>query len=276
MERITALIPNGFPHNGSWIQQAELRQLNGHDEQLLAEIWNSSLPLKTTALLERIVTFGKSVAIPEIREIIRSLTVGDRVALMLHLRKLTFGDKLSCVLTCPDCKESMSLELSTSTLLQPTIPNPKSEYSINLDNFTLTIRPVNGADLEAIIENSNKPDTAEQLVKSCIISSEPPLHDKLSDDFIAMVSSKLQELDPQANLELKFTCPTCQHSFQAPFNAEDYIFQEITEHQKQLEREVHWLAFNYHWSENSILSLPLTKRKRYVELINATLSGENI
>ena len=32
-----------------------------------------------------------------------------------------------------------------------------------------------------------------------------------------------------------------------------------------------WLAFNYHWSEDAILSLPIKKRKRYIELINTTL-----
>jgi hypothetical protein len=34
---------------------------------------------------------------------------------------------------------------------------------------------------------------------------------------------------------------------------------------------VHWLAFHYHWSEESILSLTSKKRRRYVEFINDSL-----
>ena len=55
---------------------------------------------------------------------------------------------------------------------------------------------------------------------------------------------------------------------------EDFIFHEISAREQEFEQEVHWMAFNYHWSENTILSLPIKKRKRYVELINRTLSGE--
>ena len=112
-------------------------------------------------------------------------------------------------------------------------------------------------------------------MRSCIISSEPQLQDKLNDDFLFQLSSKLEELDPQADVNLDLSCPDCKHQFQAPFDIEKYIFQEIIQAHDQLEREIHWIAFNYHWSEDSILSLPFMKRKRYVELINATLSGES-
>jgi hypothetical protein len=144
----------------------------------------------------------------------------------------------------------------------------------------LKIRPVTGADLESLsVKNdddggSNK--KADELVRSCIISSDPPLPDTFTDDLFTLISSELGKLDPQADLVLDLACPACKHSFQTVFNAEDFIFQEITSRRSQLEREVHWLAFNYHWSEDSILSLPLVKRKRYVDLINRTLSGESV
>lgn len=276
MELTIVTIPHGIPINGSWLRQVGLRELNGYDEQLLAEASNYPLPFRTTALLERVIKFGNGTVESSNTEIIRRLTEGDRIALILHIRRMTFGDKLQCVLSCSNCKEGISLDLSILDLLQPSIPDPSSEYVVNVENFTLKIRPVTGADLEYLFDNGDESNTVEQLMRSCIISSDPPLPEKLTDDFIATISSRLEELDPQADLVLDMVCPACQHSFQTPFNAEDFIFGEISTRQSQLEREVHWLAFNYHWSEDSILSLPLKKRKRYVDLINRTLSGESV
>ena len=74
----------------------------------------------TNALLSRCLTHlppGEAVTSPRIA----ALTVGDREALLLHLRRLTFGDRMQCTLTCPqsDCGELMDFELNVSDLLQP-------------------------------------------------------------------------------------------------------------------------------------------------------------
>ena|ERR1700730_9175830 len=180
--------------------------------------------------------------------------------------------------------------LSVSTLLE-TVPRQQDqskhqEYVIRSENFVLKIRPLTGADQELILgeneDNSNNSDwrhfsKAEQLIRSCIISSDPPLSsDTFNENLLEMISSKLEEIDPRADLILDLECPSCQFSFQTPFKAEDFLFREIDARKQQLEREVHWIAFYYHWSEDAILSLPIRKRKRYVDLINKTLGGEQI
>ena len=285
MNTAIVTIPHGISIDGSWFQQVTLRELNGYDEQQSAEMINYPLPFRTTVLLARVARFENGSAdaatteSDNTTEIVRQLTAGDRVALMLHIRRLTFGDNLQCILSCPGCRESISLDLSVSKFLQPVNnSHSSSEYNITVDNFALKIRPVTGTDLESLSVNgddgSNK--KADDLVRSCIISSDRPLPDTLTDDLITVISTKLGELDPQADLILKLACPDCKLSFQTAFNAEDFIFQEISSRQSQLEREVHWLALNYHWSEDSILSLSLVKRKRYVDLINKTLSGESV
>lgn len=265
-------IPYGFPDKGRWIHSVKMRQFNGYDEEYLADSWSLPIPIRTTEFLGRIVMFER-VQKSDNREIIKRLTVGDRVALILHTRRLIFGDKLECVLICPDCKEEMSFTLSVNGLLQPVMLEPQSEYAVKAGSYDIKIRPVTGADLEALFED-DEPRNAERIIRSCITSSDPLLPEKLTDDFMVLVSSKLSELDPQADLILELSCPYCEHSFQNTFDAEYFLFQEVKMRQNQLEQEVHWLAFNYHWSEDEILSLPITKRKRYVELINRTLSGE--
>jgi hypothetical protein len=52
------------------------------------------------------------------------------------------------------------------------------------------------------------------------------------------------------------------------------MLEEMSHRGKLLHEEVHCIAFNYHWSEASILSLPHSSRKKYVSLIERTLAGE--
>jgi hypothetical protein len=191
----------------------------------------------------------------------------------------------------------MSLNISIPDIISSSFSTaPKAEYVINVEEFVLKIRPLNGADLESIISNykdrnynnNNHDDDynksannkAEQLIRSCIIFSNPQISDgsitKLGKDFFAIIGSKLGEIDPLAEIFYNLSCPCCHDSFRASFNAEDFVLRDIQLRKSQLEREVHWLAFNYHWNEETILSLPVTRRRLYVELINKTLSGDRI
>lgn len=39
--------------------------------------------------------------------------------------------------------------------------------------------------------------------------------------------------------------------------------------------EVHIIAYFYHWGEDKILSLPISKRAKYIELIDKQVKAEN-
>jgi hypothetical protein len=287
IEQVTVAIPRGVPaiDGSSWIQKVKLRQLNGYDEQFLLDVQNSLLPIHacSIALLKRVVSFGDYTEMLEnddIDEILRHLSIGDRTALLLHLRKMTFGDLLKCALACPSCSKNMSLDLSVTDILHISHSKPQKDYDLEIAGFSLKVRPLTGADQELIFDKYGKADNnnkiSEELVRSCILYSNHSLPKSLPDDFIFTISSKLDEIDPLSDIVFNLICPNCQHTFQTLFDAERFIFHEIGLRQNQLEREIHWLAFNYKWTESEILSLPLKKRKRYVELINATLSGESL
>jgi hypothetical protein len=275
MERATAVVslPHGFLSGGSWVRSAQLRELNGYDEQYLGEIEGLPPPQRTTELLDRVAILGK--APPESnRDLVRHLTAGDRVALLLQLRRRIFGETLECIITCPDCGNEMSLGLAVRDLLQPRLTDARTECEVSVEGLALRIRPVTGEDLEALALATDKESLSEMLVRACILSSDHALPPRLSEKAIAEVSSKLSELDPQADLVLDLTCPACRSNFKAPFFVEDFVLREFRSRKAQLEKEVHWIALNYHWNEDEILSLPMARRKRYVDLINRTLSGE--
>jgi len=305
---VVVTIPHGISlQNSCWLRQLEVKEVTGNEEHLLAEIRHYPAPFRSSALLERVLRINNSniAANAKInkRNIVQILPQGDRVALILNIRRIVFGDRISCTIACFNCKELMSFDLSVSELLQPVIANPKKEYPLQIEDYSLRVRPITGLDLELLCDNINDNDKrpkndsndglnegnkekediranlmsmAERLVRSSITFSDRPLPRILTRDFIEAVSSKLEEIDPQANMVLDLRCVACQHEFKTYFDAEEFVLSEIDFRARQLYQEVHWIAFYYHWEEDSILSLPLRRRKRYLDLINKTLSGENI
>lgn len=272
MENIVVRIHHGYVIKGKRNKDITLRHLNGYDEEYLAE--NMSLLSSTrltTGLLERIAMLGK--VDPKLNEkIIRNLTIGDRMILILTIRKMLFGDNIQCVFSCPQCNEQLSSDLSVNAFLKKTSTPSKDFLDVKFSKYRLRIRPITGMDEEEILENKNV-QKIEKIARSCIVSSKPNLpNTRLTEDFIIFISSKLEELDPHAHIVLDLICPSCKHSFQSLFNIEDFLYQEIRADKDQLEAEVNWLAMNYHWGLNEVMSLPRNKRKRYVELINITRS----
>ena len=118
---IEVALAGGVWVSGACHRDVELRPLTGADQLALMEDAASLPPAQwTTEALMRCLTrisSGERVT----REAVRSLTVGDREALLLHLRRLTTGDRLPCVVTCPSagCEHALEFELSVTDLLLP-------------------------------------------------------------------------------------------------------------------------------------------------------------
>ena len=269
-------VPNGFQMGNTWVRHVDIRELNGYDEELIASIQDYFPPFKTSLLLSRVAKFSNITHKLDVHQTVRNLSVGDRIALIIHLRKITFGTMFYCTIHCPSCKDKLSVDIPIDQLLQPVYTNVQTAYTIELEGYALKIRPITGLDLENIALNQNTSDLTEKLLTSCILVANPPLPKSLNNQLQEQISTELSKIDPQADLNLKVNCPNCNENFQIPIDIEDFFFKEVTTRYRQLEQEMHCIALHYNWDEKTILSLPLSKRKRYVELINTTLSGGNI
>lgn len=68
-------------------------------------------------------------------------------------------------------------------------------------------------------------------------------------------------------LELEVNCPECSEMFQVPFDLTGFFFSQLRSGLHMLYREVHSLAFHYHWSETDILDMPREKRHMYIDIL---------
>ena len=266
------------------IKRVKLRSLDGFDEEFLNSMDSADLsfPFKTSQLLSRIISFGiEKIDKDDRLAMVRKMTIGDRIFLILQLRHLTFGDIIELNFNCGSCDELIAIELSLTTLLDHSLSKLNGKYVLNEDtgfydvrfsDFSAKIRLPNGSDQENI--SSHNIDE-RRLLQSCIVNIDSIGHEKLMDEgFKGVIDLAMSELDPLSDILLTVTCPSCNASFTIPFIVEDFFFKEIKSRKNLLEFEIHWLALNYHWSESEILSLPISKRKRYVKLLDIALTGK--
>lgn len=93
-------LPGGYlSDTGEILYEAEVRELNGHDEEALAKSPNMGRALLT--ILERgLVRIGSEKAS---KQILDDLLMGDRESILLGIRCATFGNTVDISRQCPFC-----------------------------------------------------------------------------------------------------------------------------------------------------------------------------
>lgn len=193
----------------------------------------------------------------------RSLTCGDREALLLHLRAATWGPTMALVITCETCGEPMDIEVATDDILQGPSDDAAPNYVLDGKPFRLPT----GAD-EEVAAALDATDGAATLLRRCMFDAE------VDDTFAGALAPRIERLDPQARTELAIRCPTCNASGAADLDMGEILRADLLARRAEVETHVHLLALHYHWTESDVLALPAPRRRRYVELlVNALTEG---
>jgi hypothetical protein len=278
---VTVSVPGGWWVDGVRHREVELRALPARDEVLLSDPgWQAaggSTASRLSWLLSRCVT-GLGPVAPVGGDAVRELSVGDREALALHLRRLLVGERMDGVMPCPACREPLDVELAVGQLLVEPYPDARPSYETTAHEGDVTwlvrFRLPTGRDQEEAGRlATDTPETAAaEILRRCVLGvSGGEASDRgVPDAVAARLPSLMAELDPQAVLELDMRCPSCGQAFVVPFSPSAFLVRELTDRSNRLITEVHALAMSYHWSEAAILALPQRRRHAYLELLDAT------
>jgi hypothetical protein len=276
MEAVEVHLPGGVPVGEEWCCSAWLRPATGREEEfLLNEGRQLTAAARATHLIARCLQRLGSVQ-PVGVELVRRLSVGDREALMLHIRRLTLGERISCLLSCINCGAKMDLDLQIGELLLSPYPHRRQIHAADIadseNSYRVMFRVPNGEDQEAVagaaIQSVNA--AAELMLRRCVEQVDSMDEENLSDVpsiVLSELPTKMAALDPQAELVLDLICPECAAGFVVPFDAGDYVYRELAMQEPEFYREVHALSFHYHWSEDAVLGLSRRKRRIYLELL---------
>jgi hypothetical protein len=270
----TVTLPVGLWRDGEHHRAAALRGLTGEEEELVRLELSAAGPRGRVAsrLLARCVARIGSLA-PVTEALAEELAVGDREALLLELRRLTFGDRLAALADCRACGEALDLDLAVTGLLVPPAPDPRPELTTELEaegsRWKARFRRPTGADQAAA---AARPASAGPiLLARCVSTLEradgvrlPPAEAPAG---VALALERLlAESDPQAEIRLDVACPVCGEAFAASLDAADYLFRELLAEGDRLYREVAAVARAFHWREADILALPRARRQAYAAL----------
>lgn len=273
-EAITVALPGGyFDTAGKRQHQIWMRPWQMADAEALAALEGVCPARLASAILGRCSSLDGAQAAGS--DAARALSVGDREALLLHLRRLTLGNEVSAVISCPSCGEKMDLDLRLSDLLLPAYDAAQQvhlrEVVAGEACYAVRFRLPTGADQEAVAECAQR-DLAGaivQLVERCVESINGEPASSLPAAVLAELPDAMAALDPQADLMLTAKCVVCDAAFETLFDAITMVAREIERTRRELYRDVHLLASHYHWSEADILALSDRKRRLYLELIHA-------
>lgn len=278
-DAVEVVLPDGFAANGEWCRKVWLRPWNGADVVFLGGTLSkaTSAAFKTTALLSRCLS--RDGATPVGTTFARRLSIGDREAALLHLWRITIGDRLDCVLTCPSCLEKMDLELRVGDLLVSPCEQMQGTYSHTIaggdQSYEVRFRLPTGGDQEdaAKLALYDLEAATQKMLEKCIEQVNGCVVDQIPAAVAEVLPQVIRELDPQAELVLCAACPACQMEFQVLFDTGLFVYQELDRACSRIHREVHLLASYYHWGEAEIMAMSDAKRQLYLELVREELSS---
>ena len=286
------LLPGGYVDAGGRLQREfELAVLTGREEELLAQARHPRPAALVTEVLSRCVRrLGDIEPVPS--QVARDLLVGDRLYLMLQLRRATFGDRVRATLVCPwpDCGERVSLDFAISDVPVEVRPQAGPLHTMTLsvaatgrDGCDVVFRLPTGADQEELAElvDDNEGAALTALLARCVRrlgSSEHPDEDDvaaLPALARAEIEERMRQVAPGVAQTMDARCPECGRTFTAPFDVQRFFLGELRTDGRLLYQEVHYLAYHYHWAENDIMAMARDKRHTYIEVLADAIGALN-
>lgn len=286
-------LPGGvWDEDGVLHREVELRKLSGKEEELLSQQNASPAALVTLIISQCVLRIG-AIA-PVTADIARQLLIADRQAILLKLRAFSYGDRVQGTIRCPwtNCGAKVDIDFLISSIpvhpkmgLQQTVvaslPEDEQEDEAH-PGQQFTFRLPNGGDQEALggLLAHDPAGALVQLFERCII---PDDGDMSVTEIVRTLSVKarwilervMQQEAPDLDLKMETACPECGRGFATPFDVQDFFFGELRASLDLLYRQVHYLAYHYHWSETEIMAMTKEKRMAYIEILADEMEALN-
>lgn len=214
------------------ISTAEIRELNGADEEAIAKLNDPAKALML--ILDRaVVKLGDK---PVDKELLDALLAADRELLLLAIRKLTFGDDITFEGNmCDTCVEPQKITVDLEKDIEvKKLDINDTEFTVACKVGSVRVKLPTGNAQKALVSSANK--TAAELdsivLKNCIVSINDQAvvsHGdilKLSIKDRREILKEISNRNPGPQLsDVKKSCPACGQEVLLPLTLAD-LFQE--------------------------------------------------
>lgn len=223
-------LPGGYVNSlNEVIRTAEVRELNGLDEELMAKAGSAAKAFNV--LLQRgLVKIGQEEVT---KESVDNLLSGDRDAILIAIRRATFGDTMELNITCPECNVPQTTEVH----LEHDVPVKKLEDTLEDRTFTVETKKgtvgvalPTGVVQRRLVDNMDKTpaEINTVLLAGCILSVDNrPSSGASTALSLGMadrekVLSEILKRNPGPRLgEVKKACQACGEDINLPLSLTD-------------------------------------------------------
>jgi hypothetical protein len=281
------MLPGGYwDSSGVLHREFELGVLTGREEELLAQTRRAETASLVTQVLSRTVRRLGDIR-PLTQDVARELQVADRQYLLLMLRQSTFGEDVRADFVCPwpDCGRRVSIHFRIDDIPVKEPAERAPAYTLVLSGGAgdaedvaqreVSFRLPNGADQETVspLLAENEAEALSLLLARVVqrigpfappglerVAALPPLAR-------AEIESEIERVAAKVELNVEVACSECGRAFVGPFDLHRFFFGELRADSELLYRQVHYLAYHYHWGERQIMAMTRNKRQKYIELL---------
>jgi hypothetical protein len=234
----------------------------------LLHVWENGLARQPVERALMLLTAACPEVLPEA---LVQLSIGQRDAHLLTLREWTFGPQLACLAICPKCGERLELTFNAAEIRATTEAEPSRAILLSVADYEVSFRLPNSADLAVITPNDDIAAAQDVLLQRCLLQvthhGEAASANQLPTEVIEAVVARMAEADPQADIQLALSCPSCRHQWGVNFDIVSFFWSEINAWAYRILREVHTLAAAYGWREADILAMSPWRRQLYLEMV---------
>jgi hypothetical protein len=264
---------------GRRARSASLRPINGRGEMLGAEDPNpfrAALQLLATSTAKLGPFHGDDIDLG----LLGSLLPLDRDFLLVQLNRLTFGDVRFQTVTCPaeGCGKRVDVRLDLSTVQPPPAPPELGGRLVLQDGQEVRYRlPTAGDQVE--LHGLSAAELEAAFIERCVRAEAeaclgPDEVMGLPDALRARIVRDLVDASPELDMELELDCVECGKPFRFVYDPVHSLLGELRASRPALLKEIHYLAFYYHWSQAEILSLSRNLRREYLALLDEELTKQ--
>lgn len=217
-------------------RQAVVLEMTGKEEALFRDLSTKKVADVTTKFLCSVTKSLDGNSEPVTREAIESMLVGDRTAILLHVRDVTHGPLVNFHIDCTNCHKSSEHEFSIEPVLAGIEPYPHGAelvHSIDVDGAKLFFELPTGK-TERKISEFKTVDVNSKIAAMRIWEETPdgtlPVHlESLRSRHLAALRKAVKDLECRIDKTVSLVCPHCGEKFALGLTENpDFLFPGLT------------------------------------------------
>jgi hypothetical protein len=201
------------------------------------------------------------------------MSIGRRDGYLLALRERVFGPRMASVAACPGCGDRLELDFAAGDVRAAVAEEPDDLLALSVDGYDVRFRLPNSLDLAALVGASDPRGINHTLLLGCVEdvwrNGDKLAADRLPEQVAEVVVERMAAADPQADIQIALTCPSCERQWNELFDIAAFLWTEIDAWAVRTLRDVHTLALHYGWHEADILAMSAWRRQIYLGLVGA-------